>query len=120
MKHTDIVRAYARDAAKAAGIGLAAAAGVFVLAFVLGAAFGGFTAAAGLETARRALLIVGALTLFVSAAALLAANKAASLADEPRWKHQFAKLGLFGVIFFAAISVLAVAGVLDAALFYTH
>lgn len=118
MKHKNGIGVFLHDAAKAVGIGLAASAGVFALSFALGAVCGGFSAAAGLETARRALLIVGALCLFVSAAALIAADKAASLAEDPQWKKHFARLGLFGVLFFAAVGILLVAGLLDSALFY--
>lgn len=107
-----------KDCAKALLLGLCAAAAVFVLLVVLGSCFGGFALSAGLETARRGLLIVGAILLFISAAALIAQDKAANLADDPRWKQQFSALGLFGVLFWCAAGILLVASVLDSILFY--
>lgn len=110
--------AWLKDCAKALCIGLCAAAAVFVLLVVLGSCFGGFALSAGLETARRGLLIVGALLLFVSAISLIAQDKSANLAEDPRWKKQFSVLGLFGVLFFCAVSILLIASALDAFLFY--
>lgn len=83
----------------------------------VGALLHGAAFRAGLELARRGLFILGALTLFVSAGALIMDEKTASLRSEPHWKKHFEQLGLFGVLFFAALAVLAVAGLLDAVLY---
>lgn len=110
--------AWLKDCVKALCIGLCAAAAVFVLLVVLGSCLGGFALSAGLETARRGLLIIGAILLFVSAAALIAQDKAASLAQDPRWKKHFSALGLFSVLFWCAVGILLVASALDSILFY--
>lgn len=109
--------AFVRDCAKAFAWGLCVAAAGFVLLTALGFCFGGFSLAAGLDIARRGLLIVGAVLLFVSAAALIAQDKSANLAEDARWKKQFDTVGLFGVVFFCAVGVLTVACVLDGILF---
>ena len=105
--------AFLKDAGKALLIGLAVAAGVFLLLFVVGLVSHGFSALAGLELARRGLFIVGALALLISAGALLLPEKAAAVREKDRWAAQFGRFGLFGVLFCAAVAILAVAGVLD-------
>lgn len=107
-----------RDAGKAAGIGLAAAAGLFVLLFAVGLLTHGFSVLAGLELARRGLFIAGALALLVSAGALLLPEKAAGVREKEGWTDRFEQLGLFGVLFLAAVILLLVASLLDAWLFY--
>ena len=107
-----------KDAGKAFLLGLAVAAGVFILLFAAGAVSHGFSALAGLELAglelaRRGLFIVGALALLVSAGALLLPEKAASVREKDGWTARFGRFGLFGVLFCAAAAVLLVAGVLD-------
>ena len=87
-----------KDAGKAFLLGLAVAAGVFILL---------------LELARRGLFIVGALALLVSAGALLLPEKAASVREKDGWTARFGRFGLFGVLFCAAAAILLVAGVLD-------
>ena len=101
-----------KDAGKAFLLGLAVAAGVFILLFAVGAVSHGFSALAGLELARRGLFIVGALALLVSAGALLP-EKAASVREKDGWTARFGRFGLFGVLFCAAAAILLVAGVLD-------
>ena len=101
-----------KDAGKAFLLGLAVAAGVFILLFAVGAVSHGFSALAGLELARRGLFIVGALVL-VSAGALLLPEKAASVREKDGWTARFGRFGLFGVLFCAAAAILLVAGVLD-------
>lgn len=105
--------AFLKDAGKALLIGLAVAAGVFLLLFVVGLVSHDFSALAGLELARRGLFLVGALALLVSAGALLLPEKAAAVREKDRWTAQFGRFGLFGVLFCAAVAILAVAGVLD-------
>lgn len=107
-----------RDAGKALLLGLAAAAGVFLLLFVAGMVSHSFSVLAGLDLARRGLFIVGALALLVSAGALLLPEKAATVREKDGWAAHFGQFGLFGVLFCAAVAVLAVAGVLDGLLFY--
>ena len=77
----------------------------------------GFDVLAGLDLACRGLLIIGALALFVSAGALIMDGKAEALRTDIRWKKHFRQLGLFGVLFFAAVAVLSAAGILDAVLY---
>ena len=108
-----------RDAGKALLLGLAVAAGVFVLLFAVGLVSHGFSALAGLDLARRGLFIVGALALLVSAGALLLPEKAAAVREKDRWGAHFGRFGLFGVLFCAAAAILAAACVLDGLLFYT-
>ncbi len=115
MKH-QIISAL-RDVAKALLIGAAAAASVLLVLTAIGALLHGAAFRAGLELARRGLLILGALTLLVSAGALIMDEKTVSLRRDPHWKKHFEQLGLFGVLFFAALAVLAVAGLLDAVLY---
>lgn len=102
-----------KDAGKAFLLGLAVAAGVFILLFAVGAVSHGFSVLAGLELARRGLFIVGALALLVSAGALLLPEKAASVREKDGWTARFGLFGLFGVLFCAAAAILLVAGVLD-------
>ena len=102
-----------KDAGKAFLLGLAVAAGVFILLLAVGAVSHGFSALAGLELARRGLFIVGALALLVSAGALLLPEKAASVREKDGWTARFGRFGLFGVLFCAAAAILLVAGVLD-------
>ena len=102
-----------KDAGKAFLLGLAVAAGVFILLFAVGAVSHGFSTLAGLELARRGLFIVGALALLVSAGALLLPEKAASVREKDGWTARFGCFGLFGVLFCAAAAILLVAGVLD-------
>ena len=87
-----------KDAGKAFLLGLAVAAGVFILLFAVGAVSHGFSALAGLELARRGLFIV---------------EKAASVREKDGWTARFGRFGLFGVLFCAAAAILLVAGVLD-------
>ena len=94
-----------KDAGKAFLLGLAVAAGVFILLFAVGAVSHGFSALAGLELARRGLFIVGALALLP--------EKAASVREKDGWTARFGRFGLFGVLFCAAAAILLVAGVLD-------
>ena len=98
-----------KDAGKAFLLGLAVAAGVFILLFAVGAVSHGFSALAGLELARRGLFIA----LLVSAGALLLPEKAASVREKDGWTARFGRFGLFGVLFCAAAAILLVAGVLD-------
>ena len=102
-----------KDAGKAFLLGLAVAAGIFILLFAVGAVSHGFSALAGLELARRGLFIVGALALLVSAGALLLPEKAASVREKDGWTVRFGRFGLFGGLFCAAAAILLVAGVLD-------
>ena len=97
-----------KDAGKAFLLGLAVAAGVFILLFAVGAVSHGFSV-----LARRGLFIVGALALLVSAGALLLPEKAASVREKDGWTARFGRFGLFGVLFCAAAAILLVAGVLD-------
>ena len=83
-----------KDAGKAMLIGLGGAAAVFA-----------------------ALFLVGALALLVSAGALLLPEKAASVREKEGWNARFSRLGLFGVLFCAAVVILAAGSLLDALLF---
>ncbi len=117
MKHRDKITGALCDAGKSLLAGAAIAVCVLLVLTAAGALVHGFALSAGLDLARRGLLILGALALFVSAGALVMDSKAASLRTDARWKKHFCQLGLFGVLFFAAVAVLLVAGILDAVLY---
>lgn len=112
---------FAKDAGKALLAGLAVSAVLFVVLFVVGFVMGlsayGAALLSGLDLARRGLFIVGALALLVSAGALLMPEKAASVREKEGWNAHFERFGLFGVLFCAAVVILAVGGILDALLF---
>lgn len=111
----------ARDAGKALLAGLAVSAILFAVLFAVGFAMGlhahGAALLSGLDLARRGLFIVGALTLLVSAGALLLPEKAASVREKEGWNTRFERMDLFGVLFCAAVVILAVGSILDALLF---
>ena len=99
MQNRQNAARYLKDAGKALLLGLAAAAAVFAVLFLVGLCTHGFAPLAGLDLARRGLFLVGALALLVSAGS------------------RFSRLGLFGVLFCAAVVILAAGSLLDALLF---
>ena len=117
MQNRQNVARYLKDAGKALLLGLAAAAAVFAVLFLVGLCTHGFAPLAGLDLARRGLFLVGALALLVSAGALLLPEKAASVREKEGWNARFSCLGLFGVLFCAAVVILAAGSLLDALLF---
>ena len=94
MQNRQNAARYLKDAGKALLLGLAAAAAVFAVLF-----------------------LVGALALLVSAGALLLPEKAASVREKEGWNARFSCLGLFGVLFCVAVVILAAGSLLDALLF---
>ena len=117
MQNKQNVTQSLKDAGKALLIGLGVAAAVFAALFVVGFCAHGFAPLAGLDLARRGLFLVGALALLVSAGALLMPEKAASVREKEGWNARFSRLGLFGVLFCAAVVILAAGSLLDAVLF---
>ena len=117
MQNKQNVTKYFKDAGKALLIGLGVAAAVFAVLFVVGFCAHGFAPLAGLDLARRGLFLIGALALLVSAGALLMPEKAASVWEKEGWNARFSRLGLFGVLFCAAVVILAAGSLLDAVLF---
>ena len=89
MQNRQNAARYLKDAGKALLLGLAAAAAVFAVLFLVGLCTHGFAPLAGLDLARRGLFLVGALALLVSAGALLLPEKAASVREKEGWNARF-------------------------------
>ena len=79
----------------------------------------GVRGAAGACAAASLVYLLGRslLALLVSAGALLLPEKAASVREKEGWNARFSRLGLFGVLFCAAVVILAAGSLLDALLF---
>lgn len=109
---------FLHDLAVLIGIGIGLAAAAFLLLFVAGWALSGFAFTAGLEVARRGLLFLGSLGLFLSAGALLVGERTSTVRNHLRWKALFRLAGLFSALFVPSVCVLVAASLLDATLFY--
>ena len=107
-----LLRDILRDCAVVCLIGAALDVALFAVIFSVCWIAAGWNALAALSYVRSAMMVIGALALFVCAGLLLV-RKGAGLRNNAQWKKLFHRFGLFPALLGAAVFLLALAVGLD-------